>query len=153
MSWVTIDRTVELSELVPIERLPSGLKVSHRSFLGLGISVPAAFAKMTHWTARNLLAAIQTTQTYVRQYSQYVRARNRIYQQTWEYFPEFPWPPESSATVVLPSAFLAKAVRRHLENVDQILASALAACGYYDRSYYAVPSGFALATRLEQINP
>ncbi len=70
--------------------------------------------------------------------------------------PEFPWPPpRASAETVIPSEFLRKPGQLvlHLGDVDHILVSGLDANGYYDRSYYAVPDGFALVTRLEQINP
>ena len=39
----------------------------------------------------------------------------------------------------------------HWGDVDRTLTSALDSCGYYDRSYYAVPDGFAIVTRLEQM--
>jgi len=32
------------------------------------------------------------------------------------------------------------------------LQGALLSCGYFEKSYYSVPDGFAMATRLEQIN-
>jgi len=69
--------------------------------------------------------------------------------------PDFPWPPpRASAETVIPSEFLRKPGQPvlHLGDVDHILVSGLDANGYYDRSYYAVPDGFALVTRLEQIN-
>lgn len=67
--------------------------------------------------------------------------------------PEFPWPPpRASATVVLPAAFLRSAgAVLHFGDVDHTLTSALDSCGYFDRSYYAVPDGFAIVTRLEQM--
>jgi hypothetical protein len=37
-------------------------------------------------------------------------------------------------------------------DIDAILIAALNAGGYTARSYYSVPNGFALATRIEQIN-
>jgi hypothetical protein len=40
-----------------------------------------------------------------------------------------------------------------LKDVDLRLTTALDACGYVGKSYYAVPDGFALVTQLEQINP
>jgi hypothetical protein len=39
-----------------------------------------------------------------------------------------------------------------LIHVDAALVCALGKAGYYDASYYSVPGGFALVTRLEQIN-
>lgn len=41
---------------------------------------------------------------------------------------------------------------RTFANVDQTLVAALSAGGYSARNYYSVPNGFALATRIEQIN-
>ncbi len=38
-----------------------------------------------------------------------------------------------------------------LGNLNDELVAALQTTGYYEKSYYAVPRGFALATRLEQI--
>jgi hypothetical protein len=69
-------------------------------------------------------------------------------------FPQFPWPPpRASATVVLPDEFVRRPADSVLRwgDVDRTLTSALDACGYFDRSYYAVPDGFAIVTRLEQM--
>jgi hypothetical protein len=70
--------------------------------------------------------------------------------------PEFPWPPpRASAETIIPQKFLRKSTDFvvHLGDVDHILVGALDINGYYDKSYYAVPDGFALVTRIEQINP
>jgi hypothetical protein len=40
-----------------------------------------------------------------------------------------------------------------LSDVDAILSSALDRNGYVEKSYWGVPRGFALATKLEQIEP
>jgi hypothetical protein len=40
-----------------------------------------------------------------------------------------------------------------LRDVDARLNEALGKAGYFEKSYYAVPGGFALVTRLEQMNP
>ena len=68
-------------------------------------------------------------------------------------FTPFPWPPPAaSATEVVPHAILDfPAVAKTLGDVDSKLASALNINGYRERRYYAVPDGFALVTRLEQI--
>lgn len=69
-----------------------------------------------------------------------------------EEIPRFPWPPpEASATMSLPPEFFSKA--KVLGDVERKLSSALGSCDYAETSYYAVPDGFALVTRLEQINP
>ncbi|NTW63686.1 MAG: hypothetical protein HGA46_06270 [Chlorobiaceae bacterium] len=69
--------------------------------------------------------------------------------------PNFEWPPpESSAEKVIPDVFLRKPDKDSVlfRDVDHILSSALDRCGYSDCSYYAVPGGFAVVTRIEQIN-
>lgn len=68
--------------------------------------------------------------------------------------PTFPWPPpRASTTRVLRPDLLRgdddKAM--NLADVDRRLAAALDAAGYFEKAYYAVPGGFALVTRLEQI--
>lgn len=67
--------------------------------------------------------------------------------------PGFPWPPPAaSATEVLPSALLL--ANRRLEtlgDVDALLSASLGQNGYVEKSYFGVPEGFALATRLERI--
>jgi len=64
--------------------------------------------------------------------------------------PQFPWPPPSaSAREVLPRTLFHGS---HLVDIDRTLSNALHKNGYAETSYYAVPSGFALVTRLEQID-
>jgi hypothetical protein len=68
--------------------------------------------------------------------------------------PQFPWPPPlASATDVIARSLLLTTPTGSLKDVDQRLTTALEACGYVGKSYYAVPDGFALVTQLEQINP
>lgn len=69
--------------------------------------------------------------------------------------PAFPWPPpRSSAFEVIPAGLVTNQGEiTLLRDVNKKLIQALAASGYVERSYYAVPDGFALVTRLEQINP
>jgi hypothetical protein len=68
--------------------------------------------------------------------------------------PEFPWPPpRASGSVIIPSSFFRRAAGDRiirLGDVDRQLTEALNVNGYFERSYYHVPAGFALATRLEQ---
>jgi hypothetical protein len=68
--------------------------------------------------------------------------------------PTFDWPPpQPSEQYVLPrSVFGAPSADLHFADVDRVLVSALGAAGYSERSYYAVVDGFALATRIEQID-
>jgi hypothetical protein len=70
--------------------------------------------------------------------------------------PQFPWPPpRASALENIPKELLRKLEDKAvtLSDVDLKLSNALEKCGYYEKSYFAVPDGFALVTRLEQINP
>ncbi len=68
---------------------------------------------------------------------------------------EFPWPPpRASATAEIPARFFSSQPSDvlRLRDVKGALQAALESCGYFEKSYYSVPSGFAMATRLEQIN-
>lgn len=68
--------------------------------------------------------------------------------------PQFPWPPPAaSATVDLTRPLL----ERHmtfttLGDADSVLQAALRQTGYIDTSYYWIPGGFALVTKLEHID-
>ncbi len=67
-------------------------------------------------------------------------------------FPHFPWPvpPPSVRPVEFPREFFPEA--HTLGRIDAMLHEGLRSVGYFDQSYYYVPSGFAVVTRLEQIN-
>lgn len=69
-------------------------------------------------------------------------------------FPSFPWPPPAaSASEAIPNDQLVAASTLHsLGDVNARLVKALDRNGYAEKKYYAVPDGFALATRLEQID-
>lgn len=69
--------------------------------------------------------------------------------------PSFPWPPpNASASEGIPNELLAGSSQlQSLGDVNTRLVSALEKNGYSERNYYAVPNGFALVTRLEQIEP
>jgi hypothetical protein len=61
--------------------------------------------------------------------------------------PEFPWPPpRASATATFPLSLLVEQNQDtvYFEEIDQKIGSALEQCGYFERSYYAVPGGFAI---------
>ncbi len=64
--------------------------------------------------------------------------------------PDLPWPPpEASATIVLPgSAFQSS---KDYGEIEASLNQALNHTGYVERSYYNVPGGFAVVTRIERI--
>jgi hypothetical protein len=65
--------------------------------------------------------------------------------------PSFPWPPPQPTTqTVLDRALIARGAST-LGDVAARLTSALTDIGYSEHSFYGVPGGFALATRLEQI--
>jgi len=68
--------------------------------------------------------------------------------------PQFPFPPPlASAFDTIPRDLLvARKTNPKLKDVDVALSSAFAKCGYGEKSFYAVPDGFAMASRLEQIN-
>lgn len=69
--------------------------------------------------------------------------------------PEFEWPPpRPSAQAVIPDSVLGMAGTdaSRLGQVDANISETLDASGYYDRSNYAVPGGYAIATRMERIN-
>ena len=65
--------------------------------------------------------------------------------------PSFPFPPPKAST----SYMLDKAYFNNVNNlftVSEVIDSTLKACGYLERSYYQIPDGFALVTRIEKIN-
>lgn len=68
-------------------------------------------------------------------------------------FPLFAWPPpRASASDVIPRELLeVKHGVTRLRDVDRRITKALEQNGYYESSYYAVPGGFALVTKMEQI--
>jgi hypothetical protein len=64
--------------------------------------------------------------------------------------PMFPWPPpEYSVSAVLDKSYFKQS--KTMFDVDDILTTALSDLGYYDRSYFEIPNGFALVNRIEQI--
>jgi hypothetical protein len=70
-------------------------------------------------------------------------------------YPLFPWPPpHASATATVSSELLQRQGKRitYLKDIDALLETVLRANGYFERSYYSVPDGFAMVTKLEQIN-
>jgi hypothetical protein len=67
--------------------------------------------------------------------------------------PGFPWPPpKPSTTVSLSLGSLGKTGNDPtFYDVDTRISEALASSGYEEQSYFGVPDGFAIVTRLEQI--
>jgi len=69
--------------------------------------------------------------------------------------PRFPWPPpKASSKDKIPDIFFRKNEwqKIYLQNIERQISFALEGAGYFEKSYYAVPDGFAIVTRLEQIN-
>lgn len=67
---------------------------------------------------------------------------------------KFPWPPPlASATVrIKPAQLSSRKSIKLLGDASELLEDKLNKSKYIEKSYYAVPGGFALATRIEQIN-
>jgi hypothetical protein len=65
--------------------------------------------------------------------------------------PLFPWPPPQPTTLTVLDQTLFEDGEDSLGQVANRLVAALERVGYSEGSFYAVPGGFALATRLEQI--
>lgn len=66
----------------------------------------------------------------------------------------FPWPPpDPTSRASLDHAMLQNTADPSLGGAARKLQAALESVGYVERSYYPVPGGFALVTRLEQIDP
>jgi hypothetical protein len=71
-----------------------------------------------------------------------------------EAVPEFPWPPPKASASATISRELLLGDKEHPKLGDAVGALDLAfgKAGYGERSYYSVPDGFAMASRIEQIN-
>jgi hypothetical protein len=66
--------------------------------------------------------------------------------------PAFPWPPPRySAFAAIDRGWVAPGPQPTLADVARRLDSAFDATGYVERSYYWIPGGFALVSRIEQI--
>jgi hypothetical protein len=64
------------------------------------------------------------------------------------------WPvPTPSSIYVLPQEYFRQSPDQvlHLHHIDERIRLAMNECGYVEWSYFAVPDGFAMVTRLEQI--
>ena len=65
--------------------------------------------------------------------------------------PKFPIPyPKPSTLDILPKTAFQKC--ETLGDIDNILSKTLNRCDYYRKSYFQIPNGFALVTRLEKFN-
>jgi hypothetical protein len=66
--------------------------------------------------------------------------------------PAFPWPPPQPSTrVVVPRAAFEEC--KNFGELSSSLDQALTQTGYVEKSYYAVPGGIGIVTRLERIYP
>ena len=63
----------------------------------------------------------------------------------------FPWPPPAFSCQSVLDPKLLKGAKK-LKDVDQLLSTALESLHYDDKTYYFIPGGFALVSRIEQIN-
>ena len=62
-------------------------------------------------------------------------------------------PPRTSASIIVPFDRLhTDNTTIYLSDIDRIIINALEGGGYAEKSYYSVPDGFAIVTRLEQIH-
>jgi hypothetical protein len=66
--------------------------------------------------------------------------------------PSFPFPPpKASASHTFEENLFAKA--ENLYEVSELIEGALKKSGYFEKSYYKIPEGFALVTRMEKMKP
>ncbi len=66
--------------------------------------------------------------------------------------PQFPWPPPvASDRVVIPLTLGGPGLKK-MGDVDKKILSALTRMGYVQRAHFAVPNGYVLITRVEQID-
>jgi hypothetical protein len=66
--------------------------------------------------------------------------------------PTFPWPPPRASSQAVIALQEQVGTSQTLSGIDRIISVALSHAGYDESSYFAVPGGFALVTRLEQTN-
>ncbi|MGM0409030.1 MAG: carboxypeptidase-like regulatory domain-containing protein [Bacteroidota bacterium] len=59
-------------------------------------------------------------------------------------------PPKASSRYVFEKSRFKK--YKKLKDIDEVISGALSANGYSEKSYFSVPNGFALVTRIEKIN-
>lgn len=73
--------------------------------------------------------------------------------QTRDLIPKFSWPPpEASASAKIPSEFLVEGLDS-LKDVATRIEKAFNQAGYGEKSFYRVPDGFAMVSRIEQFYP
>lgn len=71
-----------------------------------------------------------------------------------EAIPRFPWPPPAASSfMTIPLMDFLDRDQPSLDDANRLLRSAFESAGYFELSYYAVPDGFALVSRVERIEP
>jgi hypothetical protein len=68
---------------------------------------------------------------------------------------DFPWPPpkpSATASLTLGSLRQTAVIKLTYNDVNERISNALAGAGFDEKSYYGVPNGFAVVTRLEQMD-
>ena len=70
-------------------------------------------------------------------------------------FPQFPWPPPvaSASTEISSQILVADSGGWRLVDIADRLQDAFDEAGYVEKRFFAVPKGFAMVSRLEQISP
>jgi len=65
--------------------------------------------------------------------------------------PRYPWPPEAPSSRIEIDRMFKPPLKEGMSlfDVSERLSDALADAGYYEKSYYSAPGGFAMVTRLE----
>lgn len=78
-------------------------------------------------------------------------AENKLRCRETEDYPMFPWPPPwTSAKEPIPAEYFRfGSDSSTLADIDRKLSRALETKGYFESSYFAIPEGFALVTKLE----
>jgi|GEM_PF-1034744 len=112
---------------------------------------PPALAILTHPARALRFSALMEG------FDQALDPSQHTFDHTWRSsspIPSFPWPPPkaSAFTPVDLDRATTDGHPAELKDLADRLENALAESGYGERSYYAVPDGFALVSRLEQIN-
>ncbi len=154
------NREAELCSLMEkTEQLEAMLKKSQERSERLVSANKERMGRMTTYLENALIAVdannLADAEEALRRMWAMVAPRERSAPPPKSEIPEFPWPPpKASATDVIPPEFFRKPSggETFLRDVERKIHGALESCKYFDKSYYAVPDGFAMVTRLEQIN-
>ena len=84
-----------------------------------------------------------------------LKETNKVLEENTNEFilPRFPWPPPqaSSKETISPELLTQELSHPNLEDIDSHMTKALRQIGHTEYSYFVVPAGYALVTRLEKI--